>query len=487
MSEWLAPDHLVWFVISVVGELDLARFEARSRRGGAGRAGFDPRMLLTILVYAYAMGERSSRKIERLCHTDVAFVIACAQDAPDHTTIARFRKDHEDALKALFTQVLALCAQSGLARLGAVAIDGTKIAANASHDALRGEKWLREEVEKMVAEAAATDAAEDALFGAARGDELPAELVNPATRQERIKKALAELEAQAAARTRGFDRVAAAQRSLDKVLAHAQASRDAYLQRQADAGGKRPRGRPVVPVEDAAHVRAARRVLEQAIAGLAEQDSPTHPKKNSSGHGKKPSKPCRNITDPDSRLLPTRNKGWVVGYNAQLAVSEDQIIIAADAVQSPVDNLSFIPMLRAVEQAADLLRSFGGTDEVGVILADAGYRSTKNITEPGPERLIATGKRRDDNRRARDEPAVGPPPDGATPLEAMAHRVRTPEGHDLYRHRSPMVEGVNGQLKDVIGLRRFSRRGLRAVNSELHFAAAVHNLLKIFRSQLQTA
>jgi transposase len=106
MRGWLTPDHLVWFVISVVGELDLARFEARSRRGGAGRAGFDPRMALTILVYAYAMGERSSRQIERLCHTDVAFVIACAQDASDHTTIARFRKDHQDALKALFTQVL---------------------------------------------------------------------------------------------------------------------------------------------------------------------------------------------------------------------------------------------------------------------------------------------------------------------------------------------------------------------------------------------
>lgn len=480
MREWLAPDHLVWFVISVVEELDLALFEVRSRLGGAGRAGFDPRMLLTVLVYAYAVGERSSRQIERLCHTDVAFIIACAQDPPDHTTIARFRKDHQDALKAVFTQVLALCAKSGLARLGAVAIDGTKIAANASHDAQRGQKWLREQVEKMVAEATATDAAEDALFGAARGDELPAELVNPATRKERIKTALADLDADAAEKGPGFDRVAAATRALDAARARAQKSWDAYERRVEAAGGRRPRGRLGVPVEDNAHVRQAREVLERAKARLAEKDSPT-------AGGRKPAKAQRNITDPDSRILPTRNKGWVVGYNAQLAVSQDQIIIAADAVASPADSLSFIPMLRAVEQAADLLRSFGSTEEVGVVLADAGYRSIENITAPGPDRLIATGKRHDDERRARDEPAVGPPPGDATPLEAMAHRVRTPEGHKLYARRSPMVEGVNGQLKDVIGLRRFSRRGLRAVNSELHFAAAVHNLLKIFRNQLQTA
>jgi hypothetical protein len=220
-------------------------------------------------------------------------------------------------------------------------------------------------------------------------------------------------------------------------------------------------------------VRRARRDLERATTRAA--------KKELSEREKKPPEPVRNVTDPDSRLMPTR-KGWVVGYNAQLAVSEDQIIIAADAIQSSTDVTSFITMLAAVEKSADLLKSCGSPGVVGMVLADAGYRSTENITAPGPDRLIATGKRRDDEHRARTEPASGPPPDDATPLEAMAHRIRTPEGHERYRHRSAIVEGVNGQLKDVIGLRRFSRRGLGAINSELHFAAAVHNLLKIFRT-----
>jgi transposase len=199
MRSWLPAGHLVWFVISVVEKLDISAFEARSRRGGVGRAGYDPRMLLTVLIYAYAMGQRSSRQIERLCHTDVAFRVACAQDAPDHTTIARFRQRHEQALSDLFTDVLVLCARSGLGKLGTVAIDGTKIAANASDDAMRSEKWLREQAERILAEAEATDAEEDAVFGDQRGDELPAELTDPTTRDERIRKALADLEAEKAA------------------------------------------------------------------------------------------------------------------------------------------------------------------------------------------------------------------------------------------------------------------------------------------------
>ncbi|MCM3659728.1 transposase [Georgenia satyanarayanai] len=189
MRSWLAPDHLVWFVISVVEQLEMERFEALSRRGGVGRKGFDPRMLLTVLIYAYAMGERSSRQIERLCHTDVAFRVACGGDVPDHTSIARFRQRHEEALVEVFTDVLELCARSGLGKLGTVAIDGTKIAANASDDAMRSEKWLREQADRILSQAQEADAQEDALFGAARGDELPAELADPATRAERIRRA----------------------------------------------------------------------------------------------------------------------------------------------------------------------------------------------------------------------------------------------------------------------------------------------------------
>ena len=201
MREWLPAGHLVWFVLEVAGQLDLDGFRARHRLGGAGREAYDPGMLLALLVYAYAVGERSSRRIERLCTTDVAFRVVCAQDVPDHTTIARFRKAHVDHFEEVFAQVLALCARAGMGRLATVAIDGTKIAANASIDASHGEQWFRDQAAKITAEADAVDAAEDAEFGPdARGDELPAELADPKTRAERIRRCLAEIAAEQAGR-----------------------------------------------------------------------------------------------------------------------------------------------------------------------------------------------------------------------------------------------------------------------------------------------
>ena len=212
MREWLPAGHLAWFVIDVVESLDLARFEVRvTPRGSvAGRAAYDPRVLLGLLVYGYATGVRSSRRIERACAEDVAFRVICAQDGPDHATIARFRREHfadAGAMDALFGQVLVLAARAGLGRLGLIAIDGTKIAASASKDANRGEGKLRELAAAIVAEA--VDAAEDVLYGDARGDELPAELADPVTRGERIAAALAELEAERAAGEAGRDAKAA--------------------------------------------------------------------------------------------------------------------------------------------------------------------------------------------------------------------------------------------------------------------------------------
>lgn len=518
MRSWLPADHLVWFVISAVEQLKMARFDARSRRGGAGRKGFDPRMLLTVLIYAYAMGERSSRQIERLCHTDVAFRIACGGDVPDHTSIARFRQRHEEALVEVFTDVLELCARSGLGKLGTVAIDGTKIAANASDDAMRSEKWLREQAGRILSEAQEADAEEDAVFGAARGDELPAELSDPATRVERIRRALADIEAEKAAERaerakaaeadreageayeqrvsdpqrppgrgigappRAADPVVIARARLQREIARAQGQIDKYAQRAAAAAaqGRRPKGhRPLASVEDYSYVKRARAALAAAVAKAEQASSPRPPVPDKVRY--------RNITDPDARSMPTR-KGWVTGYNNQLAVSADQLIVALSVEQNPADNLAFIPMLEKVEQAADLMARCGSPyADIGIVLADAGYRSEENITAPGPDRLIATGKHRADLRRARQEPASGPPPAHASPLEAMDHRLRTPEGQQAYRHRGHLVEGTNGQLKDVIGLRRFARRGLTAVISELHFAAAVHNVLKLFRAQVAIA
>ena len=264
MREWLPAGHLAWFVIDAVGALDLGRFAARQTpaRSLAGRAAYDPAVLLGLLVYGYATGVRSSRRIERACAEDVAFRVICAQDVPDHATVARFRREHfadAAAVEDLFGQVLALAAAAGLGRLGLIALDGTKVAAAASKDANRAEAGLRELARQILAEAEAADAAEDELFGDARGDELPAELADPKTRKDRIAAALAGLEAERRAAQQERDkrasaylerhaagrgggaprevRVAAAAAQLDREIARYQAG---PRSRSASTAGSRP-------------------------------------------------------------------------------------------------------------------------------------------------------------------------------------------------------------------------------------------------------
>jgi len=211
MGEWLPAGHLAWFVIDLAGTLDLARFAARPGRSLAGRPGYDPAVLLGLLVYGYATGVRSSRAIERACWQDVAFRVICAQDVPDHATIARFRREHfadPEAMAGLFAQVLATAAEAGLGRLGLIALDGTKIAGSASRQANRGEDTLAEMAAAILAEAEQADAAEDALFGAARGDEVPAELADPVTRREQILAAHAVTRARREAAAAGAGELA---------------------------------------------------------------------------------------------------------------------------------------------------------------------------------------------------------------------------------------------------------------------------------------
>src|SRR5580658_3545900 len=197
MREWLPPDHPVWLVIRAVEQMDTSAFHARRRTGGAGAAGYDPDMLVTVLVWAYAHGVRSSREIERRCGTDVAFRVICGGNLPDHCTVARFRGDFPGAVAGFFTQVLVLCARLGMGRVGTVALDGMKIAASASKAANRAEEGLAKLAGEMVAAHAAADAAEDELFGAGRrGDEVPEAVWSPRSRDERIRAALADLEAE---------------------------------------------------------------------------------------------------------------------------------------------------------------------------------------------------------------------------------------------------------------------------------------------------
>ncbi|TCC28596.1 DDE transposase [Kribbella speibonae] len=504
MADWLPEDHLVWFLIDAVEAMDTSVFHSRRARAkvSQGRAGFDPDMLVTLLLYAYAHKVRSSRQIERLCGTDVAFRVICAQDVPDHTAIARFRSEHEEAFKDLFEQVLVLCVKAGLGRVGSIAVDGTKIAANASIDANRTEEGLRaeiaREVERIVGEATATDAAEDAVLGDKRGDELPPSMRGRGgDRVKRLRECLAQIETetteraaeQTAADATADATVEAARERVRRAEAKAQAAVDDY-QARWEAAGRRPGGRPAQAVDDSGAVRRARERLAKAEQRYAEREARLAAAQQATVK-KQQDAPRRNVTDPDSRIMKTR-KGWTQGYNAQLAVTDDHLILATAITQDTTDTAQCVPMTTAALAAAALigkhhpaLTANGDPHPhhgIDLILFDAGYLSEDNLTATGPDRLIALGKARDQHHAVTTSPTTGPPPKDAPAIDQMRHRLQTPEGHRAYKRRSATVETVIGHLKDLTGLRTFSRRGLTAATSELHLAAATTNLLKLHRT-----
>lgn len=508
MADWLPPDHLVWFLIEVVDQLDTSAFHRLSRRGGAGRAGYDPDMLLTLLLYAYAVGERSSRRIERLCIDHVAFRIACGDDGPDHTTIARFRAEHCEAFKDLFAQVLRLCAAAGMVKVGNVAIDGTKIAANAARGANRSPKRVRDEARRlaaqMVDQAAVTDATEDHLEATRGGsdDDLPPGFADSSRRAANIAKALAELDAQDAAEA---EQDAQDAREIEEFLVGVEAgtivgqapppgtdlvryhrARIARCERilaelegrrGAGIGPKRNDARKVLAAAQASLAAAERAAAEGGLdrRGRAARKRGRREAKARArgGTGR-----IVNVTDPDSRLMTEGSGGGSVqGYNAQFAVSDDHLILGMHVSQDANDTHCYAPTLAAATKNTQRL----GLD-IGVVLADAGYFTEANLTTPGPDRLIAPGKNREVAADAHDRPTTGPPPEGADPAEQMRHRLRDPVNAALYKRRSATIEPVNGHIKDQVGLRRFAQRGLHAVTAELHLAAAVINLNRLHRT-----
>ncbi len=483
MREWLPGDHLVWFVLDVVAGFDLAGFRGARRLGGAGRAAYHPRMMVALLVYGYALGQRSSRQIERLCQVDVAFRIVCAQDVPDHATIARFRAEHERALGELFEQVLLICARAGMGRLGTVALDGTKIAANASLGANRGESTLRRMAEQMLGEAAQIDAAEDAQFGAQqRGDELPGQLADPAGRAARLKTMLEQIAAERAERVAGSELVKRAEARVERARGKLADTRAEVERRNAERarceqllraeGGRGLPGR-AVPVGEHYHVRQATARLAAAQTALSRARQAAAPPAGQPGEVK------RNLTDPDSRIMKTRH-GWIQGYNGQLLVCADYLILAAELTNEAADVGHYQPMLATTQATITGINAATGADwAIGTALADAGYASNDNLTAHGPDRLIALGTRRDLDNAAATTPTRGDPPEHATARQRMHHRLRTPDGAALYRQRAAIVEPVNAHLKDRRALRRFARRGLTAARSEFRFAAAVTNLLRL--------
>jgi len=502
MREWLPASHPVWLVIEAVGLLDTSAFHARRRTGGAGAAGYDPDMLVTMLVWAYANGVTSSRRIERLCGQDVAFRVICAGDGPDHATVARFRQQFAGTAAALFAEVLVLCARLGMGKVGVVALDGTKIGANASKDANRTEAGLRKLAGDLAARHADTDAEEDALFGEGRGDDDPGD---PFTRRERVAAALAgaerererreaESEEDRARAARAVEAARAGAPPAGKPPAGSDVALAAeHLARQraghqaraaawhaAAAAGRRPRGNPPVPTEEHTRVRAARQRLERAEAREAAR---------AEKQGQKGAAPVvRNVTDPASRLMPVRGGGFIQGYNAQNMVTDDGLVFATELTDSTADTRWWQPMMEAAAAAAAMMAAAGGpgTGKIGLALGDAGYLSDANLASPGPDRLIATGKRRDLERAARAAgEGAGGETAGAgageeaegTATAAMAARLRTPDGIAAYRQRGRIAETPHGRIKHNMGIRRLATRGIRRASGEWQLICATHNLM----------
>jgi transposase len=484
LRDWLPDDHLAWLVLEVVDQLDLADIQRQYRLGRAGREAFDPALLTAVLLYAYCVGLRSSRAIERACVTDVALRVVSAQQRPDHTTISRFRARNSTQLAGLLGQVLMVCGRAGMGQVGIVAVDGTKIAANASRAATLPEQRLRQLAEQALAEAAQVDADEDEQHGPDRGDELPASLAPGADRAERIRRALADIDAERAAQSApSVQAVEAGQRRLQRAKERRAVVRERVAQRGArwrerDRALRDQRGTGMAgvrPVDDPDQhvlvrradgaVRAAEEHLEQVRAGRRV------PKRIRQRELR------RNLTDLDSRLMPTRGKGFLQGYNAQIAVSDDHLILATDITQDTNDKRAFVPMIdpaRAGAQALAEGRRQGGQQEpqrehaLGVLVADAGYYSADNLTHPGPDRLIAIGRDAADTSKHPDAP-----PDLIARLQPD-HPDRA-----IYSRRAATVEPVIGQLKERLALRRFSRRGLQAVRDELALTATAFNILRL--------
>jgi transposase len=425
LRDWLPADHLAWFVRDVVDQLDLGPFLRGYRADGHGHPAYDPTTLLGVLLYAYCIGVRSSRQIERRCHEDIAFRVLAGNQIPDHVTIARFRVRHQQALAGFLVQSLKLCAAAGLVRLGVIALDGTKVAANAADRANRTLAKLEDEVEQILQEAAEVDQAEDRQHGPARGDELPAELASSTGRLARLLTAKARLEAEAAERQRRYQQ------------------RVAELAAAAMAKGKQPR----------AHIKPRPRDEAPNPGAVA------------------------NTTDPDSRFLRTRN-GTVQGYNAQAVVTEHQVVVAAELTREANDLQQLVPMLAAVDQT---LTAAEISDRPGTLLADSGYWSIANLTTipTAPELLIwpattgRTGKPRKDGKPS------GSKSDGLR--AAMFARLASEQGKGCYAQRKQTVEPVFGQLKEQQGARRFLRRGLAACDAEWKLLCGAHNLLKLWR------
>jgi transposase len=429
VDEWLPERHLARFVVEVIDRLDLWGLVKAYR--GSGSASYHPSVLLGLVVYGYATGVFSSRKIERATYDSVAFRYIAANDHPDHDTIATFRRRFLKEIEALFVQVLLLAREAGVLQLGTVALDGTKLHANASrHSALsyehasKIEAQLKSEVEELMALAEAADRA-----GLPDGMSVPEELARREHRLARIAEAKDKIEARAKER-----------------YAREQAEHEAKLAVRAEKAkqtGRKPGGRP--------------------------------PAAPSAGPG---SSDQVNLTDEDSRIMPVAGGGYEQAYNAQATVAAGSLLVVSnDVVQAANDKQQIAPMLDKLDQLPEAL------GKAATLLADSGYFSEANVeacvkAEIAP--LIALGRERH-HRSWRERFAQAPPaPEQPTPLEAMVHRLATPEGRQAYALRKQTPEPVFGIIKSVMGFRQFSLRGLDKVKGEWSLVTMAWNIKRMF-------
>jgi transposase len=443
LRDWLPEDHLAAFVLDAVAEMELDDFYGAYRVDGHGRPAFDPAMMVALVLYAYCKGQRSARGIERGCVEDVAFRVIAANQRPDHATIARFRVRHEDALAGLFGQVLSLCARAGMVSVGVIAVDGTKLHANASRDAnLDYEQVAR----KVLEEAAEIDAAEDELYGEKRGDELPPTLARREGRRAWLREARQRLENQRAADPQPVPQ------SRPKRLREAKRRLEEELKVECEANAEYEAWRAVGISADGKHNMASGTVKPFTPPEVPE--------------GKV------NTTDPDSRLLKAR-RGFLQGYNAQAVVTKEQIVIAAEIRTTAADFGHLGPMITA---ARNELQAAGVTEQPEIVLADAGYWH-----QPQMEAIVSDGIqvliRPDGDQRK------GTRPGWNGGYYAFMRRVLETElGGDLYRQRKTMIEPVFGHTKFNRRADRFQRRGRAAVRSEWRLLTATHNLLKLHKA-----
>ena len=445
VREWLPAGHLSWFVLDAVAAMDLDVFYGAYRRDGRSRPAYEPAMMVALLLYAYARGMRSSRAIERACEEDVAFRVIAAQSKPDHATVARFVERHQDALAGLFGDVLTLCAKAGLANVAVIAVDGSKLHANASRDEnLDYEQLAREILE----EAKAVDAAEDERYGDARGDELPEQLRTGEGRRAWLREAKRQLdeqrerEARPVARDR-HKRVKEAKRRLEEEL---------WTEARANAAYE--------------HYRAHGRMKNGRRLGAHSPPKPWTPPDVPQGR--------INLTDPDSRVVKGL-RGFIQGYNAQAVTNEHQIVLAAEIMVAAPDFGHLEPMIDATQRE---LKAAGVTDTPGVLLADAGYwhhEQMEHIIDRGIQVLNPP----DASRRKSPRPGWG-----GGHYAFMRRVLASERGGELYRQRQPMIEPVFGQTKFNRGMSRFHRRGRAAVRTEWRLITATHNLLKLHRHAL---